>query len=182
MHERQRAPRPLGPRLAILGPPENMRHAQMDVLKAGHPRQQSMVLEDHAAIGPRTCDAQARADDAATIGCQQARNRIEQCRLAATGMPDKADDLAARHRQREIAHDRLPASPRRKRDIDVVDPDVTGLQADLGHSHRSAHSRKLSLAAMWPMNWSSASPTSPIRTMAMIMLEICRLFHSFQTK
>jgi hypothetical protein len=100
------------------------RHRIGDVAHHREPRQQRVTLEDHRAI-------QARSVDRLVVDDHRARGRhvepgkdVEHGGLAAAGMADDADELAARHRQPQILeHDRAAAARRRKALGDPFDGD-----------------------------------------------------------
>src|SRR5215813_1203061 len=67
-----------------------------------------MALEDHRAIEARTLDCLPIHDDSALARPVEACEDIQYRSLAATGMPDHANELAPLHRQPEILeHGRL---------------------------------------------------------------------------
>ena len=68
---------------------------EIDVLEAGQPGQQRMVLEHHAALRARAGDLAVGAAAARrSVGCSQAGDQVEQRRLAAARVADQRDELA----------------------------------------------------------------------------------------
>ncbi len=85
---------------AFLG--EHFFHRQVDVGKAGHPRQQAVVLKHHATLRPWPVDFSAVADQAAFAGVQQAGNQVEDGGLATTGVANQRDELTFGNAQIDI--------------------------------------------------------------------------------
>jgi len=58
-------------------------HCQVDVVKAGQPGQQGMVLEHHGALGAGALDFLVGAQQGACGGRGQPGNQVQQCGFAA---------------------------------------------------------------------------------------------------
>src|SRR5262245_30512175 len=74
-------------------------HGESYVLHHREPRHERMVLEYHAAIEARSGYLGAVHHHRAAACMIQAREDVEDRGLAAAGMPDDADELAARDRK-----------------------------------------------------------------------------------
>ncbi|MCY1440141.1 hypothetical protein D9M71_564030 [compost metagenome] len=82
---------------------EHLLHGQLDVLVAGQPGQQAVVLEHHRALRARAVDFPAIADQPACAGVQQTGDQVEHGGLAAAGVADQGDELATGDAQVDVA-------------------------------------------------------------------------------
>src|SRR5262249_56156312 len=64
-----------------------------DIVDGLAPREERWVLESHGADLQRSCDFLPSDDDLAAGGRMQARNQLEQTRLAAPARTDDRDEL-----------------------------------------------------------------------------------------
>jgi hypothetical protein len=88
-----------------------------------HPGEQGVLLEHHAAIGPRFGDALVPYQDLARGGMRKPGNRIQQGRLAAARRAEQADELAAVDVQVDVLERNDLASMAGKYLVDSVDMD-----------------------------------------------------------
>ena len=88
-----RAALQIGPGLARA---EHALDGEVDVVEAREPRQQRVVLEDHAALRTRPRDLPAGAKQNAAARGKQAGHQVEQRRFAAPRVADQRHELAAR--------------------------------------------------------------------------------------
>ena len=82
-----------------------------------------MVLEDDAALGTRTRDLAAGAEQDAGGRLEQPGDQIEQRRLAAAGVADQRDELALRDREIDVAQRDERTALGLERHADVLDVD-----------------------------------------------------------
>src|ERR1700731_3147264 len=78
------------------------RHRIGDIAFDAEPGKQRVALEDHGAVEAWPLDGLVIDDDGSRGGLVQTGEQIEHGRLAATGMPDDAGELAARHGEPQI--------------------------------------------------------------------------------
>src|SRR5437773_4443131 len=78
---------------------EDALDGQVDVLEAREPRQQRMVLEHDAAVGPGTVDVLVGEQDGALAGLEQSGDQIQERALAAARVADQRDELALADRE-----------------------------------------------------------------------------------
>jgi len=102
-HQLQRIQRALLELCFALFAAEHPLHRQMDVLVAGQPGQQRVVLEDHRALGPRTGDFFVVADQASSRRAQQPCDQVQQGRFAAARVTDQGHKLALFDAQVDVA-------------------------------------------------------------------------------
>ena len=74
---------------------EHALRRELDVLEAGEPRQQGVVLEYHAAVGTGPGHFALGEHDVAAGRPEQSGDDVEQRRLAAARVPDQRDELAS---------------------------------------------------------------------------------------
>ena len=85
------------------GRAEHALHREVHVFERREPGQQRMVLEHHAAVRARPGDMALGEDERAVGWLEQPGDQVQQCRLAAAGVPDQRDELALRNRQVDVA-------------------------------------------------------------------------------
>ena len=90
--------------LAPVGPSRSDREGH--ITEHRHPGHERMPLEDHASLEPRAVDFAAVHEDEAGRGRLEPGQHIEDGGLAATGVADDADELAACNREIDILEDR----------------------------------------------------------------------------
>ena len=78
----------------VLGRGEHALDREVDVLEAGEPGQQRMVLEHHRALRARAADLAVGAQQDALRRRGQAGDQVQQRRLAAARVADQRDELA----------------------------------------------------------------------------------------
>ena len=111
---------------AALGRAEHALDAEVDVLEAGQPRQQRMVLEHDGALRAGPGDLAVGAQQHAVRRPGQPGDQVQQGRLAAARVADQRDELALRDAQVDVAQ-RLEAALRRLEGLlDVGDVDELG--------------------------------------------------------
>jgi hypothetical protein len=99
LDQRQRLHGALAQLRLRFGLAEHALDAQVDVLVAGQPRQQRVVLEHHRALRRRPGDFAISAQQHAVGRFQQAGDQVQQRRFAAAGVADQGDEFALAHRQ-----------------------------------------------------------------------------------
>jgi hypothetical protein len=77
-----------------------------DVLQHGPPGKQRERLEHHAAIAPRSVHRLSADEDFAAGDRDEARDHVEDGRLAAARGPTIETNSARRHLQRDVVHRR----------------------------------------------------------------------------
>ncbi len=70
---------------------------ELDVFRDRQPGIQAVVLKHHRAVDPGAQDRDAVGQDLSGAVGLEARNRAQQCRLAAAGSPDQGEEFALRH-------------------------------------------------------------------------------------
>src|SRR5690606_15275664 len=95
----------LDARLGPFGPLRS--HREADVLPHREPGHQRMALEDHAPLQTGRIDLAPIHEDVPAAGMLQARQGIEDGRLAAAGVADDADELATLDLEVDVLEDRL---------------------------------------------------------------------------
>src|SRR5262249_21215914 len=95
-----------GHALALDAPDPAHLEPELHVLLHGLPREQRVLLEDHAAVGPGAGDGLAIHHEPARRRADEPRDRVEHRRLAAPRGAQERDELAGLGRQVEAA-DRL---------------------------------------------------------------------------
>ena len=123
--ERQVLQRPFVPLGLGHGLGERLIHGEADVLVAGEPGQQGVVLEHHGAVGPRLVHLAPVQHHAAAGGRQQPRHHVQQRRFAAARVADDGDVLAARDLQVDAVQHRHAGPP--EGDGDVGDVEEVGV-------------------------------------------------------
>ena len=102
VHQAQVVLYPLAHFLAALAPTEDLLHRQLDVLVAGQPGQQGVILKDHRTVGPGLIDLPALQYGAA-LGClAEAGHDIEDRGLAAARVTDNGYELALGYLQVDV--------------------------------------------------------------------------------
>src|SRR5439155_24303158 len=73
--------------------------SKLDVLHHAEPRHQGMLLEDHTAIGARSCDRFAVEREAAPCRRQEPGDARQKRRLAASRSADRDHEITVAHRK-----------------------------------------------------------------------------------
>ncbi len=97
--------------------------AELHVAEDGLPREERVLLEDHAAVGAGAGDARAVHDHAPSGGPHEARHRVEHGGLPAAGRPEQRHELAGLRREVEAAHRLHGMAVAAERHREVLDVD-----------------------------------------------------------
>ena len=108
--------------------------AESDIALDGHPREQRVFLEYHAAVGTGLGDQLAAGQDLAGSRLREAGDGVQEGRLAAAGRPQQADELAAGDFQVDVFQGDDVGAARGEDFIDCID-------IDRGHGRSSQCSR-----------------------------------------
>jgi hypothetical protein len=109
-------------RLAFVGAKDAF-HRQVDVLGAGQPRQQRVVLEDHAAFRAGRGNLAAVAQQHPAGRLEQACDQVQQGALAAARMADQRDELTPGHAEVDVAQRVETTFPGLEHHLGVLDLD-----------------------------------------------------------
>ena len=96
------------------GVTEHLIHRQGDVVKAGEPWQQGMVLKHHRALGARPGNFAVVADKPTFRRQRNAGNKVQQRRFAAAGVADQTDGFALVNIKRNVLQRQKLAAGSRK--------------------------------------------------------------------
>ena len=134
--------------------------ADLHVSVDGHPRHQGRVLHHDGPVRPGAVDALPLEQDLALAGLKEARDQMEQGRLAAARRADQANEVALVDRQVDVSErvDDLRARP-------VPDIDLPRLEKRSGHRRQALPAQGTSRRSISTTPWSSASAIAPITMM-----------------